>query len=106
MSSQNRVHSQTSPSAGSADEFLCDLRSRGEGGFAERESVPSRFELAFRGAEQGVGFDDVQVRGGLGALGLRLRLAGLGLVQGGAVGRAGGGGVEVRAGQGAEPGVG
>lgn len=105
-SPQNRAQSIRQKSR-SADEFLCDLCSGGEGGLAEGESVPSRLEFAFGRTQQRVGLHDVQLRGGFRALGLRLRLAGLGFVQRGAVGGGGGGGVEVRArGDGAQPGVG
>lgn len=67
----------------SADQLLLYLRPRGEGGLAEGEGVTASLQLTLTRAHE-VRPDQVQLGGGSRALGLRLRLARLRLVQRGA----------------------
>lgn len=87
----------------SANQLLLYLRPRGEGGLAEGEGVTARLELTLARAQE-VRPDQVQLRGRNRALGLRLRVARLWLIQ-----RGGRPSVEVRVGvgmgEGVQPGV-
>lgn len=64
----------------SADQFLLYFRTCGKGGLAEGESVAARLQLALARAHE-VRLDQIQLRGGSRALGLRFRLARLRLIQ-------------------------
>ena len=77
---RNLINLSPSARRRSADQLLLYLGPRGEGRLAEREGVTTRLQLTLARAHE-VWPDQVQLRWGSRALGLRLRLACLRLIQ-------------------------